>query len=205
LQSRGHHFHDSASNRFETWKGHQPGPKIGHEGIEPPICAPRFGDLLEECLYGLRFSLHRAQHVKANDVSGMKADFARRLDLVSSRVAALQQTAEPHGGGPSLWKLLLLMIAVYEGEYGSHDSVMTALARALKFDSMRDFNAAFEEPGRAEFNRRYGAAMRRLLARGRLDPNTMTAEQFGRFVETAILGVPPELLQRVGLAEMVDG
>jgi hypothetical protein len=131
----------------------------------------------------------------------MKANFHRRLDLVSSRVAALQQTAEPHGGGPSLWKLVLLMVAVYEGEYGSRDSVMTALARALKFDRMRDFNAAFEEPGRAEFNRRYAEATRRLFARGGLDPDTMTGEQFGGFVEIMVADVPPELLQHAGFAE----
>jgi hypothetical protein len=126
----------------------------------------------------------------------LRPDFIRRLESLETRIAG-QPPAGPSDRG--LGKLMLLLLAWYEGQMEERESVMMALQRALRFDRMADLNEALKPSGYDEFNRRYAEAMKRLLAKGGLTPESVVGEKFAPFFGALIEGLPPGLMERVGL------
>jgi hypothetical protein len=133
----------------------------------------------------------------------MRSSLATRLDTVATQVAAL--TGGPGGGstGPQLWRLMLLLTAVHEGQMGRLDSVMMGLQRALGYERMADLEAALETD-LDEFNSRYVPAKERMFERHGLTPEVMARDPtaFAAVLQTLIAGVPSQFLTAFGFGDL---
>src|SRR5262249_13038262 len=78
LQSEGHHLDDPPGDRLQRGRFEQTMPQIVRERVEPRIRAAPLSELVEEDLDRVRFALHRAEHVEADDIAGSLPDAVER-------------------------------------------------------------------------------------------------------------------------------